>query len=136
MEDFKDMIMKKSLVEKMYLVGFVIAIISLFFTWVDAIGIVKAGGFQQGGYLFLILMLYPIITMFMGKARHYILGIVLAGINLLGIIMFINSKSVDWFGDSINMASTGMYIMAVATIIILVGAIMEFMNNKKAKETL
>lgn len=130
MNDFKTKIRNKTLMEKLYLIGFVIGVISLFFNWVDA-GIVRGSGFQQQGYLFLILMLYPFITTLMDKKRQKIVNLILAIINLIGIIFYMSTKIVTLFGETLCFASTGAYVMVIAMIIILIGAIM---NMKKIRQ--
>lgn len=132
MNDFKTKIRNKTLMEKLYLIGFVIGVVSLFFNWVDA-GIVRGSGFQQQGYLFLILMLYPFITTLMDKKRQKIVNLILAIINLIGIIFYMSTKIVTLFGETLCFASTGAYVMVIAMIIILIGAIM---NMKKIRQEL
>ena len=130
MNDFKTKIKNKTLMEKLYIIGFVIGVISLFFNWVDA-GIVRGSGFQQQGYIFLILMLYPFITTLMEKKRQKIVNLILAIINLIGIIFYMSTKIVTLFGETVCFASTGAYVMVIAMIIVLIGAIM---NMKKIRQ--
>ncbi|MCR6513982.1 MAG: hypothetical protein ACRDCB_04870 [Clostridium sp.] len=124
-------IKNKTLEEKIYLVGFALGIISLFLPWVN-MGFISANGFQQDGYLLLIPMLYPIITLFSNKKRNNIINIILGILNIIFSIGFMMSKNVTIFGQSINPSGAGLYIMIVATIVIGVGCFLEFKNSKKA----
>ena len=52
-----------SLQRKLILGAGALAVISLFFPWVE-LGFISASGFQQQGYIFLIAFIYPIYCVF------------------------------------------------------------------------
>nr|WP_106780294.1 hypothetical protein [Lysinibacillus timonensis] len=115
-----------ALSKKVVLVSLLIAIISLFFTWVDA-GFFSVNGFQQQGWIFLVLFIYPAMCAFKGKQINKIGGFVLSLIGIIGMIAYIMSKTADVFGESINLASTGMYVMLISFVVLAVGV---YMDNK------
>lgn len=109
-----------TLSKKVVLGSFILAIISLFLTWVDA-GFFSVNGFQQQGWLFLLIFIYPLVCVFQGKKINKVGGYVLSLIGIAGMIAFIMSKTADVFGESINLASTGMYVMLISFVILAVG---------------
>ena len=115
----------KTLAEKLYLLAGVAAVISLFLPWVD-LGILSANGFQQQGYLFLVLMIYPIYTVITEKSRYKMVSLGCGIVNTVFVFIFINSKSADFFGETINAAGIGLYVMLIASILMTIGAGMEF----------
>ena len=108
--------------EKIILAGVVIAIISLFMPWVET-SIFSVNGFQQEGYIWLACFAYPVIMIFKQKNYNKKASIIVFAIGLFLMLCFLGSKSLDWFGESINCASTGMYVMIIALIVSLVGVI-------------
>ena len=115
----------KTLAEKLYLLAGVAAVISLFLPWVD-LGILSANGFQQQGYLFLVLMIYPIYTVITEKSRYKMVSLGCGIVNTVFVFIFINSKSADFFGETINAAGIGLYVMLIASILMTIAAGMEF----------
>ncbi len=115
----------KTLAEKLYLLAGVAAVISLFLPWVD-LGILSANGFQQQGYLFLVLMIYPIYTVIAEKSRYKMVSLGCGIVNTVFVFIFINSKSADFFGETINAAGIGLYVMLIASILMTIAAGMEF----------
>ncbi|MFY3790471.1 hypothetical protein ACOQFO_01935 [Ureibacillus sp. MALMAid1270] len=107
-----------ALSKKVIVGSFVLAIISLFLKWVD-LGFLSVNGFQQQGWLFLLIFIYPLICVFQGKAINKVGGYVLALIGIVGMILFIMSKTDDLFG--VNFASTGMYVMLISFVGLAVG---------------
>lgn len=108
---------------KLIFIGSVLAVLSLFMKWVDA-GIISASGFQQQGYLLLVLFVYPLVKLFNGQAMNKVLGLISGGLAIIAGIAFMFSKTVEVFGETINMASTGLYVYIIAAIILTVGIVM------------
>lgn len=119
---------QKTLTEKIFLVSAGVAIISLFLPWVD-LGFVSVNGFQQQGYLFLAGFAYTVVTIVTNKDRNKLVSLMIAIVTLLAIFAFRSSKTQNLFGKSVNFATTGVYIMILAAIGNLVGAIMEYKNK-------
>ncbi|GED68604.1 hypothetical protein BRE01_23060 [Brevibacillus reuszeri] len=107
---------------KMIFIATILAIVSLFFNWIDA-GIVALSGFQQQGYLLLILFIYPFMQVIKLKPVNKVIGLVCSILSIISILIFIMSKTVEIFGTTINVASTGMYLYLVASILLLIGVI-------------
>jgi len=107
---------------KIIFIATILAIVSLFFNWIDA-GIVALSGFQQQGYLLLILFIYPFMQVIKLKPVNKVIGLVCSILSIISILIFIMSKTVEIFGTTINVASTGMYLYLVAGILLLIGVI-------------
>ncbi|MFD2370595.1 hypothetical protein ACFSO0_11695 [Brevibacillus sp. GCM10020057] len=107
---------------KMVVVATAVAFLSLFFNWIDA-GIVAVNGFQQQGYLFLLLFLYPFAQAIQNKRINKTIGLICSVLSIVGIIGFMMSKTIEIFGKSINVASTGMYIFLIAGILLFWGVV-------------
>ncbi len=103
-------------------------VISLFMPWVDA-GFLSASGFQQEGYLILILFAYPIYTALAEKPINLIGGLISSVLAVVVVVMFMFSKSVDFFGSSTNLSGTGMYLAIIASIILVIGVFMKSKEN-------
>lgn len=108
--------------QKIILAGVVIAIVSLFMPWVET-GVFSANGFQQEGYICLACFAYPTIMIFQQKNYNKKVSIIVLAIGLVFMLYFLGSKSLDLFGESVNCASTGIYVMIVGLIVSLVGVI-------------
>ncbi|WP_010287229.1 hypothetical protein [Kurthia massiliensis] len=119
---------KLSFPRKLMLGASAVAIISLFLPWVD-LGIVSASGFQQQGYLFLIAFIYPVYAIFKNKPIHKIGGLACGIIAIVASFIFMNSKSGDLFGATINATGSGLYVFLIASIVLTIGV---WMDTKKA----
>ena len=109
---------------KLICISAVVAIISLFLPWVDA-GFISANGFQQQGYLLLLPFVYPVVMILQNKNIVKGINMACAIAALVFSVGFTMSKSTNVFGTSVNLAGTGLYVIIIASIIFLVGAIME-----------
>ena len=97
-----------------------LGVLSQFFTWVD-IGFYSENGFKQDGYLFLICFLYPVIRLLQGKSINKLVGYVSAIAGIVCGIAYINWKSTDMLGISINAAGSGPYVFIVASALLALG---------------
>lgn len=107
---------------KMIFIATCLAIVSLFMNWVD-FGILSASGFQQDGYLFLVLYIYPVYKLLKEKPMKKVAGLISSILAVVTGIMFMLSKSVDMFGTTVNGAGTGLYLFIIASIMLTVGVI-------------
>lgn len=107
---------------KLIFISTILAILSLFMSWVDA-GIVRASGFQQQGYLFLVLYIYPVYKLLKGTKLNKLIGLICSTLSVIGSIAFLSSKSVDLMGTTVNAAGTGLYLFIIASIMLTVGII-------------
>lgn len=107
---------------KLIFISVLLAILSLFMSWVDA-GIVRVSGFQQQGYLFLILYIYPAYKLLKGAQLNKLIGLICSILAVVSSIAFLSSKSVDFFGSTVNAGGVGLYLFIVASIMLTVGII-------------
>lgn len=112
--------------EKIILIGCIVSIVSLFMPWVD-LGIIRADGFQQQGYIVILFWLYPCIQAIRQKKAMKILSIILSVVSIIFMFYALNEKSTSIFGSSVNLAASGMYVMIASLIAILVGSVI---NNR------
>ncbi len=117
-----------SLSGKLILGAGALAIFSLFLPWVE-LGFVSASGFQQQGYIFLIAFIYPIYCVFKNKPIHKIGGLVCGFIAIIASILFMNSKSQNLFGETINVAGSGLYLFLVASILFTIAIFLARKNR-------
>lgn len=107
---------------KLIFISTILAILSLFMTWADA-GIIRVSGFQQDGYLLLVFYIYPVYRLLKGAEVNKIGGTVSGILAIIFSIAFRNSKNVDFFGETVNAAGTGLYVFIVASILLTIGLI-------------
>ncbi len=100
----------------------------MLFAWVD-IGFTSAFGFQQQSYIFLIFFIYPVYCIFKNLLIHRICELLSAGLIIVAILVYSSSKSGDFFGETINVAGTGMYVFLSASILFDVGVFLD--TNKQ-----
>lgn len=94
-----------------------LAIVSLFFKWVD-LGFYSENGFEQQAFLFLLCFVYPVIRLLQGKSMNRIGGYISAIAGIVCGIAYINWKSDELFGVQIQAAGTGPYVFIVASVIL------------------
>ena len=107
---------------KMIFIATCLAVFSLFMSWVD-LGIISASGFQQDGYLFLLLYIYPVYKLLKDRPMKKIIGMISSILAVVSGIAFMFSKSVDFFGTTVNGAGPGLYLFVIASILLTVGVI-------------
>ena len=111
-----------SLGGKLIFIASCLAVFSLFLKWVD-FGILSVSGFQQDGYLFLVLFLYPLYALFTEKPLNKTLGLISAGLAVILGIYFAFSKTVEIFGSTVNGTGSGLYLFIIASLILIAGVI-------------
>ncbi|MFC5529109.1 hypothetical protein [Cohnella yongneupensis] len=97
-----------------------LAFVSMFFTWVD-IGFYSENGFEQESYIMLICFLYPIIKLLRSRSISKIGGYVCAIAGIVCGVAYINWKSGEVLGVSLNAAGNGPYVFIVASAILAFG---------------
>ena len=120
------LIYRLNLGEKLILGGTAVAVLSLFMKWVDA-GIMAVGGFQQQGYIMLLFLIYPCYMAIKSAKPNRNISIAIVAISIVFMFFFIADKSTNFFGTTINMAGTGMYVMLIALFAVLAGV---FLNKR------
>ena len=99
-----------------------IATASMLMKWVD-VGIASQDGMAQGTFIFLGFWVYPLLTLLRGKEIHRIGGIVSAAASFVCAVAYMSSKSVTFFGQTVNAAGSGAYIFALASITLIFGVL-------------
>lgn len=117
-------------IEKLYLICFLIGLISLFLPWIGMLGITR-NGFSVQGYLCLILMLYPVICTLLKKQRIRLLNRLLAAFNLVFMFTWISETSVSVLGQNVNLLQFGAVIMLLSGFIIAITAFLDGFIKKK-----
>lgn len=112
---------------KIIFLSLCLAVLSLFFKWVE-LGFVSANGFSQQGFIFLVVFLYPVIMLLKEASINKVISYGCAIVGVIACIGYISSKSVDLFGTTINAASTGPYVFLVACIALGVGTFLHAKN--------
>ncbi|WEK54724.1 MAG: hypothetical protein P0Y55_01195 [Candidatus Cohnella colombiensis] len=97
-----------------------LAIVSLFFNWVE-FSFISQNGIEQDAYLFLAVFIYPVLVLLQEKPLNQIIGYICAVIGVICGIAYINAKSTTLFGTTINASGTGPYIFIVACILLAFG---------------
>lgn len=105
---------------KTVFVSVCLAVVSLFFNWVD-LGIFSENGFEQQAYLLLICFLYPIAQLVQNGPVNKLPGYICAIAGVVCGIAYINWKSVDFLGTTVNAAGSGPYVFIVASVILALG---------------
>lgn len=111
-----------ALAEKIILGSAVVATMSLFLPWV-AMGIISSSGWNQQGYLFLLLFVYPVIGVFNVNGLNRVAGIVCGVLALVISIWYIADKHYEIMGNSGNASASGLYLFAASTIGVIVGGL-------------
>lgn len=97
-----------------------LALFSFLLPWVD-IGFTSRNGFTQGGFLLGALYIYPAYKLLTSQKGSRAIGMTCAVLAVLFSIIYISSKTVDIFGESINAASAGVEVFIVASILLGIG---------------
>lgn len=98
------------------------AIMSIVMKWVD-IGIASQTGFSQGTFLLLGLWVYPVLMIFKNKVIEKSWGLACSIISVVGTLGYISSKSIDLFGETVNVAANGAWLFLIASVALVVGVV-------------
>ena len=98
----------------------VLAFLSMFFKWVD-MGIAHQNGFQQWSFIYLLYWIYPTLMATFNYPINRIWGSVCAVIAIASSGLYIASKTIDFFGETVNFAGTGAWLFLFISILLLVG---------------
>ncbi|MDR5659690.1 hypothetical protein RH915_09300 [Serpentinicella sp. ANB-PHB4] len=105
---------------KLIFISTCLAVLSMFMTWAD-VGFLSASGFQQQGYLFLILYIYPVYKLLKEESINKKIGLSCSIVAVVGSILYLGSKSVEVFGQTVNTAGTGLYLFVLTAILLTIG---------------
>ncbi|WP_235439624.1 hypothetical protein [Paenibacillus sp. DMB20] len=105
---------------KMIFIASCAALISFFFKWVD-IGFISENGFGQGAVFFILLFVYPFLTVMREKRMNKLLGYLMAAVGVVFGLIYIFSKTTDFLGTTINVASSGPYLFMASCGLLALG---------------
>lgn len=105
--------MQWDLGSKLIFIATCIAVASFFFKWLD-IGVAAENGFLQGGVFFIVCFLYPLIKVVREKKMSKLIAYAFALGAIVMTMMYISSKTVDFFGQTIRGAAAGPYLFLAA----------------------
>ena len=120
MDDFKKKWDKWAVGNRMIFVSTCVSTFSMLLSWVD-IGFASRNGLHQGTFLLLGLYVYPIMKLFKNQNINKLWGRLCSIGSLVGVIIYIGSKTIELFGTTINAASTGAYIFLLSSIVFIIG---------------
>jgi len=98
---------------KVIFVSACVAAGSMLISWVD-VGFARANGLSQGTFLFLGVFVYPLWMLLTNRSIHLQAGIACGALGIVCSIGYIASKQFDFFGSSVNAASTGPYVFLLS----------------------
>ncbi|HOB92117.1 MAG: hypothetical protein WBH35_09925 [Bacillota bacterium] len=98
------------------------AVISMFMDWVD-IGIASQSGLTQQAFLLLVLWIYPVLMLLQNRQIRRGWGLACAIASVVFTFAYIADKSVELFGETVNMAASGAYLFLIASIGLVVGVL-------------
>jgi hypothetical protein len=101
-------------------VSFIMAVVSLFMPWYDAV-VISRNGLSQLGALLILAYIYPLWKAFEGGEINMGWGAWLGAIAIGGTGWYIYHQRVNFFGTTVNFASTGAYVFLVASIVLTIG---------------
>ncbi|GAB6928488.1 hypothetical protein JCM10914A_24710 [Paenibacillus sp. JCM 10914] len=105
--------MKWDLGSKFIFIATCLAIVSFFFKWLD-IGVAAENGFLQGGAFFIVCFIYPLLQVVREKKLNKIIAFACALAAVIFTTLYVNSKTIDFFGETIRGAAAGPYLFMVA----------------------
>ena len=99
-----------------------VAVASLLMTWVD-VGLATRNGLDQGGFIYLVLWIYPAMALLRNRPMNKIVGLLCAGLSVIFTLVYINSKTIEMFGETKNAAASGAWVFLFASVGLIVGVL-------------
>jgi len=100
-----------------------LAVLSMFFDWVS-IGIASANGLSQGTFLLLGGFAYPCVALLQRRQIHLTWGLVSSIGATVTALVYIDSKNIEVFGESHNVAAGGAFLFLLCSIALIVGVVL------------
>lgn len=97
-----------------------VAVISMLMDWVD-VGIASQSGLSQGAFWLLGLWVYPLLRLFKNRPINRLWGLACATASIVITIIYISSKSVELFDETVNAAATGAWLFLLASVALSIG---------------
>ena len=73
--------------------------------------------------MFLPLWIYPVIKLLKNGHINRMGGLVCSIGSVIASVSYISSKSIDVFGETVNVAATGAYVYLLASIALIIGVV-------------
>lgn len=105
---------------KLIFISTCLAFVSFFFKWVE-FAFLSENGFAQGAVFFILVFIYPLLMVLQEKPLNKVAGYICGVVGVLLGVFYIFSKSANFFGESINAASTGPYVFIISSLILTYG---------------
>lgn len=97
-----------------------VAAVSFFMPW-RAIGPLSVNAFRNGAFLLGLFFAYPVWASVSGRSVNRVGGMACGILGLVLGLIFIAGSQVTFFGESMNIAATGVYVFLAACVVLTVG---------------
>lgn len=97
------------------------------------LGIVSQSGLSQETFLLLGLYVYPVLMLFKNKSIHKVWGLVCSIASVVFTLYYISSKSVELFGETVNVSGNGAWLFLLSSITLIVG-VLKYFSQKQDKD--
>lgn len=116
---------------KLIFIATILAVVSIFMTWIDIDG-VKISGLEQKAYIYLVFYIYPLYKLLRNQPIHNVAGKLSSILAIAFGAMILGSISQNELGETINTGGLGLYLYITASIILNIGTV----KYEVAKENL
>jgi len=99
-----------------------VALASMFTSWVD-VGFLSQSGIQQQGWVLFIFWIYPVYVLLKNLEMNKILGLLSSALSIVGAVAYLNWKTIEFFGNSVHVAGTGVWLFLFSSIALFVGVL-------------
>lgn len=107
---------------KAILISAVVAIISIFLPWVDAV-IRYTNGFQELAFVLLAFFVYPVFQVIKNKPISLVLGSLSSILATVSAVVYMEWKTIPFEGVDLCFAGQGTYLFLVASVILFAGVL-------------
>lgn len=106
---------------KLIFFGFILAVVSLFLPWKDAV-IVTQNGIDSGGFILIPFFVYQVLWLLQDKEIMELIGIPLAIVPIVIVFnLIVNVNTTEVMGETVNVTGAGVLLALFSYIIISVG---------------
>lgn len=103
--------------EKIIFTAILIAIFSLFLSWVN-LGLMSQNGWQQNGFYLLIFFVYPTYSLIRKKELNIFIGYILSLLSTLTTVWYVGSKTVEMHNSTVNVSGFGSWLFLGSSIML------------------
>ncbi len=117
---------------KLILISLAGMILSIFLPWINFFEIGKKFGFQQYGYLFLLIWVYPVFTVLKRKEMKYANNMrIITLLNIIFNLIYMAIISFSFSGAKLSSPDLGMHLSFYSAITLSVGV---FLYKNKSRD--